>query len=121
MDELDNLKRYRRDGGLTIRKLAEYIPAMIMTNLSVLLLMSVDGLVVGNYCGSDALSSVNIFYPVSLMTGTLSVLAASGIATSISTAMGMNDPDNIDRIRGVSLRIMIILAAAVGVLQIPVV
>lgn len=121
MNELNILKRYRRDGGLTLRKLSEYIPAMIMTNLSVLLLMSVDGLVVGNCCGSDALSSVNIFYPVSLMTGTLSVLAASGIATSISTAMGMNDPDKIDRIRGVSLRIMIILAAAVGVLQIPVV
>ena len=47
MDELDNLKRYRRDGGLTLRKLAEYIPAMIMTNLSALLLMSEDGLVVG--------------------------------------------------------------------------
>lgn len=60
---------------------------MIMTNLSVLLLVSVDGLVVGNFDGMDALSSVNIFYPVSLTIGALSVMAGVGISTSISTAM----------------------------------
>ncbi len=94
---------------------------MIMTNLSVLLLVSVDGLVVGNFDGMDALSSVNIFYPVSLITGTLSVMAGVGISTSLSTAMGENDFEKLDYLRGLSLRIIIIMAACVAILQIPVV
>ena len=121
MTQRELLNQYRRDGALIKRKLIEYIPVMMMTNLSVLLLTSVDGLVVGNYYGSDALSSVNIFYPVILLTGSLSVLTASGIATSMSTASGMNDSEKLNRIRGASLRIMIIMAAAVGIIQIPVV
>ena len=81
------LTRYRRRGGLTERKLAEYLPAMLLTNLSTMLLVSVDGIVAGNLVGPDALSSINIFYPVTVMVGAVSTVAAIGISTSISTAM----------------------------------
>jgi Na+-driven multidrug efflux pump len=120
LDRSTYFKDFRRTGGLTQRKLKEYIPTMIMTNLSVLL-VSIDGLVVGNFDGMDALSSVNIFYPVSLITGTLSVMAGVGISTSLSTAMGENDFEKLDYLRGLSLRIIIIMAACVAILQIPVV
>ena len=53
--------RYRRDGSLTDKKLREYIPIMVVNNLSVLLLVSVDGLVLGNLVGKSALAAVNIF------------------------------------------------------------
>ena len=55
------LNDYRRDSSLLKRKLIAYLPAMMMTNLSNLLLVSVDGVVVGNFVGSDAFASVNIF------------------------------------------------------------
>ena len=75
------LKDMRMRGNLTRRKIREYLPAMVVTNLSNLLLVSVDGLVVGNFLGKDALASVNIFYPAMLLTGVMSVITAVGILT----------------------------------------
>lgn len=117
----EGLMRFRRRGGLTGKKLAEYIPVMLMTNLSTLLLVSVDGIVAGNLIGQDALASINIFYPVGVLTGAASLLASSGISINLSTAMGKNDQAELDRVKGVSLRAMIIMAAVVSVVQIPVV
>ena len=94
---------------------------MLITNLSTLLLSSVDGIVAGNLVGSDALSSINIFYPVLVVVAAISMVASSGIATSLSTAMGKNDAAALDYIKGVSLRIMIVMAVAAGIVQIPVV
>ena len=108
-------------GDLSMRKLKEYIPAMLMTNLSTLLLVTVDGVVAGNLVGEDALASINIFSPISILVGSLSILTSSGISISISTAMGKNDPEELDRVKGVSLRVMILAAAAASVLQIPLV
>lgn len=113
------LKEYRRNGGLTERKLREYIPAMMLTNLSTLLLLSVDGIVAGNFVGQDALSCISIFYPVSVLIGFCSVMTASGISTSLSTAMGRNDTREISRVRGASLRIMILMAVVSSIVQIP--
>ena len=85
----NEITKYRRTGNLTGRKLAEYIPAMLMTNLSALLFTSVDGIVAGNLVGADALSSINIFFPVSVVVGAISALIASGISISLSTATVM--------------------------------
>ena len=114
-------KEFHRTGGLTRKKLREYIPTMIITNLSVLLLHSVDGLVVGNFDGMDGLSSIAIFYPLELFIGSVCCLTGVGISISLSTAMGRNDTDRLDRVKGMSVRIMIIMAAFLAVAQIPVV
>ena len=115
------LTEYRRTGDLTRRKLAEYIPALVLTNLSTLLLISVDGIVAGNLVSEDALSSISIFYPVSVLTGAVSVLAGVGISTALSTAMGKGDPVKLDRLKGTSFRLMLLMAAVTAVVQIPVV
>ena len=94
---------------------------MLITNLSTLLITSVDGIVAGNFVGSDALSSINIFYPVLVVVGAISAVASIGIATSLSTAMGKNDVAALDHIKGVSLRVMIIMAVVASIVQIPVV
>lgn len=115
------LLRFRRSGDLTSRKLAEYIPAMLITNISALLLISVDGIVAGNLVGKEALSAVNIFYPVTVLVGAITMLVASGVSTSLSTAMGKNDHAALDRIKAASVRVTIVMAAAVAIVQIPVV
>ena len=101
------------------KKIKEYFPAMLATNLSTLLLISVDALVVGNFMGDDALSSVNIFYPVIVLVGAYTALVATGISTSISTAIGSNNQERIDIVRAASLKLMIVMAAIVSVIQIP--
>ena len=66
MDQLQNHEikgstesyKYRRRGGLIMRKLAEYVPVMILTNISLFLINTVDQVVAGNYIGKEALSSI---------------------------------------------------------------
>ena len=116
---IDN--RFMRTGSLTRRKLLEYIPTLIMTNLSTLLLLSVDGLVVGNLVGSDALSAVNILSPASFFVGTISVLIANGASTCLSTRMGENDRENILYAKSAVKRLMITFAVLVAIVQIPIV
>ena len=114
-------ERFKRNGALTGSKLLEYIPAMILTNLSVLMLLSVDGLVVGNLVGADALSAVNIFYPATTMIGVASVLVASGAGSAISTCMGRNDIDALQHIKS-AVRVMMFAAAGImSIVQIPLV
>ena len=112
--------RFTRTGSLTRRKLLEYIPTMLMTNLSTLLLISVDGLVVGNLVGSNALSAVNILYPATLAIGVISVLIANGAATSLSTRMGENDRENILYAKSAVNQLMFAAAVFVAIVQIPV-
>lgn len=115
------LKEYRRDGSLMRRKLLEYLPAMMITNISNLLLVTVDGVVVGNFLGKDAFASVNVFGPVNSFIGALTALVAMGIATSLSTAIGSNRQDEINRARGASFHFMLVMAIFVSLVQIPIV
>ena len=115
------IDRFQRTGSLTGRKLLEYLPAMIMTNLSVLMLVSVDGLVVGNLVGSNALSAVNIFYPATIMIGVASTITASGAGSVISTAVGKNDLDSLRHIKSAVRSLMIAAAVIMSVVQIPIV
>ncbi len=114
-------ERFTRTGSLTRRKLLEYIPTLMLTNLSTLLLISVDGLVVGNLVGSNALSAVNIISPIVLVVGVISVMIANGAATSLSTRMGENDRENILYAKSAVKQLMIAAALFVAIAQIPVV
>lgn len=115
------LDRFSRNSDLMQRKIIEYLPSMTVTNLSTLLLVNVDTLVVGNYSGADAFISVIIFNPMTLIIGVLTVLTALGIGTSLSTAMGSNDRSEINRIKATSVRLIALMAAIISVVQIPVV
>ena len=110
-------ERFRRDGALTARKLREYVPTMLVNNLSVLLLITVDGLVLGNLVGPEALSAVNIFYPATVLIGVAAVLVSSGAATSISVAMGKSDIEALRRAKSATKRVMIVAALAMTVIQ----
>ena len=110
---------FKRDGNLMRKKLITYLPAMIMTNMSNLLLVAVDGIVVGNFLGSEAFASVNIFGPAVVLIGAITAIASTGIATCLSNAIGSNKQEEINRIRGASFQFMILMAVVVSIIQIP--
>ena len=114
------LKKYRRNWKLVRSKLLEYIPVMIITNLSVFLISSVDGVIAGNFVGKEAFSAINIFFPISVFTGAFSVIASYGISTSLSTAMGRNNTEEIAKIKNASIYIAIGMAIVAGIVQIPI-
>lgn len=112
---------FKFDGDLTKRKLKQYFPAMLMTNLSTLLLITVDGLVVGNFCGSNALSSVNIFQPATVTIGIISALISAGASARLSQGMGQIDIKGLYKTRSTLRVIMILTAIFISLAQIPLV
>ena len=114
-------KMFYQNGSLIRKKIAEYIPALVMTNLSTLLLISVDGIIVGNFVSKDALSSVNIFYPATLVIGILSALTANGISNSLSTAIGQNDPQTVNKTKAASKLLVSLFAVITSIIQIPII
>ena len=115
------ISRFGNDGSLIWEKLKEYIPPMMITNLSTLLLVTVDGLVVGNLVNDNALASVNFFYPITLIIGVISMLVASGCSTAIANSIGSNDQNQIGRIKHATILMMVIFTVFVAIVQIPVV
>lgn len=120
-EEYEIEERFRRTDTLTRRKLLEYIPVMILTNMSVFLLSTVDSLVAGNLIGSDALASVQIFMPAVMVISVFSMLVSAGSGTSMSTCMGENDVEAIRRTKNAVRTTMILAAAAVAAVQFPVI
>lgn len=113
--------RFKRNNDLIIEKLVGYIPAMLMTNLSTMLMVSLDGIVAGNFIGQDALSSVNIFYPVTLILSISVVLLSQGIATTLSLHMGQHDYDNLLHIKSAMKFLMLVAIVSLGIIQVPIV
>ena len=110
---------FQMTGDLTMKKLLEYLPPMFLTNLSTLLLITVDGLVVGNFVGEDALSSVNIFFPITIIIGAASMLVSSGAAAYLSTSIGKNDADGIRHAKAATIKLMTIVALIISLVQVP--
>ena len=101
---------FPRKGTLTGKKLQEYIPIMILTNMSVFILSTVDGVVAGNLISGKALAAINIFFPAMVIITVFSAIVDSGAATSMSTCIGKNDIEAIRRTK-VAVRVVIIAAA----------
>ena len=113
--------KFTRNNDLIVKKLIEYIPAMMITNLSTLLLISVDGIVVGHFIGEEALSSVSVFYPVNLALSVITLLLSIGISTSISTAIGAHNYEKLTYVKNASKFLVGVSFILISVLQIPIV
>ena len=81
-------KKYRLNRDLTLSKLLEYLPPMIATNISTLLLITVDGIVAGNLVGNDALSAVSIFGPIDTFIGAVTAILSTGASAVLSNRVG---------------------------------
>ena len=118
---LKGLEKYRRNWGIVRQKLLEYIPFMIITNLYVILIICVDGMIAGNFVGREAFSAIHIFHPVIVLMGAFTEVTAYGISTSISAAMGSNDTAEIAKIKSASVYITAVMAVLAGLIQVPLV
>lgn len=121
MNENYLMTRFRRNGSLVREKLMEYLPALIVTNMSTFLLLSIDGLVVGNLIGADALAAVNIFYPASVFIGALTAILSNGASSALSTCLGRNDIERIRSLKKAIFHLMIIGTVVISLVQIPLV
>ena len=119
MPEADLENRFRRNDSLIRTKLMQFLPAMIITNISTFILLAVDGLIVGNFVNSDALAAVSIFSPATTAVNVPAYLLASGAASAISTCMGKNDTEKLHYLKKAVLSLLVIASVLISILQIP--
>ena len=116
----DQLSPYMKSESVTLRRFRDFIPVMLITNLSNLLLVTANGLVAGNYVGSDGFACISLVAPVESLINTASTLAACSISTSLSKAMGSGDTESFDKVRSASLQLMVVIALLAVVIELPV-
>ena len=113
-------KKYRLSRDLTLSKLLEYLPPMIATNISTLLLITVDGLVAGNFAGEDALSAISIFSPVNVLIGAITVVLATGASAVLSSRIGEVDTKRVLSAKKAVKILTVLTAVFISVVQIPI-
>ncbi len=114
-------KTYRLNKDLTLSKLLEYLPPMIATNISTLLLTTVDGLVAGNLVGGEALAAISIFGPVNIFIGAITVIVASGASAVLSSRIGEVDTERVLQAKKAVKFLSVLTPALLSVFQIPIV
>lgn len=87
----DITTKFKRKNSLIRMKYLEYVPVLFITNLASLLLITIDGLFVGNYIGSTALAAVDMFTPIEVLLSAYIALIAHGIADNFADALVGND------------------------------
>ncbi len=82
---------YKRNGALLTGTFWQYLGPSLLSTTSILLGSIVDGIIVGNLIGPDAMSAVNLTQPVVLVVQALFFLFGMGAATAISIARGQRE------------------------------
>lgn len=112
-------KKYKLNKELTFSKLLEYLPPMIATNISTLLLITVDGIVAGNLVGEKALSAISIFGPVDTFIGAITAIIATGASAVLSNRVGEVDTERLFSAKKAVKLLSFLAPAVLSVLQIP--
>lgn len=115
------LKKFRRKNTLIRMKYLEYVPILVISNLSTFLLVTVDGLVVGNFMGSMALAAVNMFNPLAVLLSAYIAIIAHGIADSFADAMVENDTKRIHHNRQAIKFVIVASVIILSIVQVPIV
>ena len=118
---VDLNSKYKRKDSLIRLKLLEYIPILVISNLSTLLILTVDGIVVGNFVGSEALAAIQIFSPVTILLGAFTAIISNGTAQRLSEGIVKNDFENLKFIKAAIKRVITLSIIVVGIIQIPIV
>ena len=110
---------FEPNGNLIRNRLANYILLNIMANLANMLLTNIDAIIVGNYIGNDALSVINIIYPIQLIIGSSVTLLCAGINNYVPAILGKNDQELLNGTYSAIRRLKMIFAVFFTALQIP--
>lgn len=89
-----------------------FMPTVLMT-MALSMSVVIDGMIVGNILGPDALAAVNLVLPVTLIFNSLYVLFGVGGSTLYSVAQGRREKELARRLYTVSVGTMLAAAAMV--------
>lgn len=107
---------YQRNAQIINQQFSKYFLPTVLMTLALSMSIVVDGIIVGNFLGAEALAAVNIVMPVTLILNAVYALAGVGGSTLFSVALGRQDKKNSSGIFFVSVVLMIVIAAVLCVL-----
>lgn len=113
MNEATNLRNKNLIKSVFIRILLPALAAGASANIASM----IDGVIVGNAIGRDALAAVNACRPATQIFGFLSEIFASGLANCIAHSVGKNEKDNTNRIFTTGLMTALIVGLLLTAVQ----
>jgi len=104
-----------RNGYIIGRAMRNYIFASMLTMAANQLALTLNGIVVGNFIGPQALAAINLIMPVNLALTTLATFLGTGASILASKAIGRRDFEDAGHILSTALLCIIAAGAAIAV------
>ncbi|MEG1991682.1 MAG: MATE family efflux transporter, partial [Christensenella sp.] len=102
---------YERRAKIINQQFSKYFLPTILMTMALSMSVVIDGIIVGNILGADALAAVSIVMPVTLIFNAIYALVGVGGATLYSVALGRQDRQSAARIFTVSVVMMALISA----------
>ncbi len=84
-------KTFKRNGHLLEKKFREYLIPTTLSGMSMMIACIVDGIIVGQTIGANAMAAVNVAEPIVMFFQVVFMLFGAGGATLVSVAKGERD------------------------------
>lgn len=107
------------DSKLIDIKIRQFLPYMLLSQVSAMLLVFSDSLVVGNYIGKDALAAINASYPLEFIMSLFSVIPQMGIMSRLVYQLGRSEARDRAICISAGKRLIAVTAVALTVFQLP--
>ena len=108
---------YHRNSGLLDIKFREFFIPTVLTAMANSMSIIVDGIIVGNFLGANALAAVNLVIPIQMLYTTVAVFLGMGAATVIAVAKGRREEAYANDIFTVSLVAMLVVSVVLMIVQ----
>ncbi|MBP8865775.1 MAG: ATP-binding protein [Acetobacterium sp.] len=105
---------FQRSGKLVIGKFYAYLLPTIMMNVALSLGIIIDGIIVGNFLGTEAFSAVNICAPIMFGFSAIYALFGVGGSTVMAHAKGRMDNDTANTVFTLSILGLIVISLILG-------
>ena len=99
----------KRSSYLTSKAMRYFLVATILTTAVQQLNVVVDGIVVSNFVGPDALSATNLYQPLSLFVSAVCTLFGIGATIFASKLMGKQDSDGVNKVLSSAFSTLIVV------------
>ena len=107
------------DSKLIDLKIRQFLPFMLLSQVSTMLIVFADSLVVGNYVGADALAAINASYPLAIFMAIFSVIPQTGIMSRLVYQLGRSEARDTAICISAGKRLIAISAVALTIFQLP--
>lgn len=108
---------YQRNSSLLDGKYREFLIPTVLTAMATSMSIIVDGIIVGNFLGANALAAVNVVTPILMIYITVAVSLGMGAATVIAVAKGRREESYANDVFTVSLLAMLSVSVVLMIVQ----